>query len=108
MSASEASDESSGGRAVFDKGGAGFEAVVLLAFASLPCPFLLTLGLQHICLCHNMLQMDQGEAGLEPLCGHCILTLAQLACWSQALHLCNILVTIHRGLSTGTPVLVVL
>lgn len=65
VSASEASDESSGGGAVFDNGGAGFEAVVLLAFASLPSPFLLTLGLHHTCLCHDMLQTDQGKQALS-------------------------------------------
>ncbi len=65
VSASEACDESSGGGAVFDKGGAGFEAVVLLSFASLPCPFLLTLGLHHTCLCHNMVQTDQGKQALS-------------------------------------------
>lgn len=65
VSAPEACAESSGGGAVFDKGGAGFEAAALLAFASLPGPFLLTLGLHHTCLCHNLVQTDQGKQALS-------------------------------------------
>lgn len=65
VSASEASDESSGGGKVFDNGGANLDAVLLLAFASLPCPFLPTPGLQQTCQCHQMLQTHQGRQALS-------------------------------------------
>ena len=47
----EGYEEPSGGGAVLDKGGAGFDAPLLLDFASAPGPFLPTLGLQceHQC-----------------------------------------------------------